>query len=74
MIAVLILTGIAVVRQRPGATVLGLGAFVLLVAAGCGGGSPAGVPAGTPAGAYQITVTAASGTLSHTTTLSLQVN
>jgi Beta-propeller repeat/Abnormal spindle-like microcephaly-assoc'd, ASPM-SPD-2-Hydin len=74
MIAVLILTGIAVVRQRPGATVLGLGAFVLLVAAGCGGGSPAGVPAGTPAGAYQITVTATSGTLSHTTTLSLQVN
>jgi len=53
-------------------------AFVLLLhAAGCGGGGttpPPPPPAGTPAGSYTINVTATSGNLSHTTTLTLVVN
>jgi hypothetical protein len=45
----------------------------LLVAAGCGGGGATGVPAGTQAGTYTITVVGTSGSLSHSTTLSIQV-
>jgi hypothetical protein len=51
-------------------------AFVML--AGCGGGSSSSTPSthttpGTPAGTYTATVTAASGSLQHTTTLTVVV-
>lgn len=67
-------------RQRLVAAVplAGIVLFVLLQAIGCGGGSstppPPPPPTGTPAGNYTITVTGASGNLTHTTTLTLVVN
>jgi Abnormal spindle-like microcephaly-assoc'd, ASPM-SPD-2-Hydin len=48
-------------------------ASILLVAA-CNSGGQANVPAGTPAGAYQITVMATSGSITHSITVGLQVN
>jgi len=47
---------------------------VLLWAACGGGGSPPPSQTGTPAGAYALTLTATSGSLSRSTTLTLQVN
>ncbi len=56
------------------ATALVVIAFATVCAvAGCNSGGSAGVPAGTPAGVYQITVTGTSGSLSHATSLTLQV-
>src|SRR6266852_1790735 len=56
------------------ATALVVIAFATVcVIAGCNSGGSAGVPAGTPAGVYQITVTGTSGSLSHATSLTLQV-
>ena len=65
-------------RQRfAGALPLsGLLLFLMLQAIGCGGGSsytPPPPPTGTPAGTYIVTMTATSGTLTHTTTLTLVV-
>ena len=55
-----------------------LALLFVLHAAGCGGGSssppPPPPPTGTAAGTYTINVTATSGALSHTTTLTLVVN
>jgi hypothetical protein len=65
---------VAMTRRRPALAVFGLAAALLLVSAGCGGGGQAGVPAGTPAGTYQITVTGTAGSLTNSTTLTLQVN
>jgi hypothetical protein len=66
-------------RQRfAGALPLaGLLLFLMLQAIGCGGGNstppPPPPPTGTPAGTYTVTVTATSGTLTHTTMLTLVV-
>ncbi|HWF40342.1 MAG TPA: SBBP repeat-containing protein [Candidatus Acidoferrales bacterium] len=60
-------------RRRPAIAAFGLAAALLLVSAGCGGGSQSGTPAGTPAGSYQIAVTGTSGSLTHSVTLALQV-
>jgi trimeric autotransporter adhesin len=48
--------------------------FLALVLAACGGGSTGGGSAGTAHGSSTITVTSTSGTLSHSTTVTLQVN
>jgi hypothetical protein len=60
------------ISHRPVLAGFGLVAL-LLAAAGCGGGNSTGVPAGTQAGTYTITVVATSGSLTHNTTLTLQV-
>jgi Beta-propeller repeat/Cep192 domain 4 len=44
-----------------------------LLAAACGGGTKTSVTAGTPAGTYPITIVGSSGSLTHTTTVTLQV-
>jgi IPT/TIG domain len=55
----------------------GLAIFLLLQAIGCGGGysspPPPPPPTGTPVGTYPVTVTATSGALTHTTTMTLVV-
>jgi hypothetical protein len=61
------------ISHRPVLAGSGLVALLLLAAAGCGGGNSTGVPAGTQAGTYTITVVATSGSLTHNTTLTLQV-
>jgi len=69
-------------RQRPSGAALVLSLALLFltlgVAGGCGGGGgttpPPPPPQGTRAGTYPITVTSTSGSLSHTTTLTLIVN
>ena len=60
-------------RRRPAIAAFGLAVALLLVSAGCGGGSQSGTPAGTPAGSYQVGVTGTSGSLTHTVNLTLQV-
>ncbi len=59
--------------------IAGLALFVALQIIGCGGGGGGSTPpppppvTGTPAGSYMVTVTATSGSLSHTSTLTLVV-
>jgi hypothetical protein len=47
--------------------------FAALVIGACNGGTSAGGGSGTPAGTYQIVIKGTSGSLSHSTTMSLQV-
>ena len=61
------------ILRRPALAGAGIVALLLIVAAGCGGGNSTGVPAGTQAGTYTVTVVATSGSLTHNTTLTLQV-
>jgi hypothetical protein len=80
-IMLLVLRGFARTRRRRLALSLpiaGLALFVVLQIIGCGGGAgstpPPPPPAtGTPAGSYLVTVTATSGTLSHSSTLTMVV-
>jgi hypothetical protein len=61
-------------RRRIPALALPMIAVVLLGMAGCSGGSTSSANApGTPAGTYTATVTAKSGSLSHTTALTVIV-
>ena len=73
-VLLLTLTMLARLRRLPVAALLSLAVMLLLLSAGCGSGSIAGVPAGTPAGTSQFTVIATSGSLTHTTVITLQVN
>jgi hypothetical protein len=65
-------------RRLGKVAVRGAGLFTLLLALcipsiGCGGG-PKTNPNGTPAGTYTYNVTATSGTITHTETVTLTVN
>ncbi len=62
-------------RGRRAAATLVFAAVLILFSVACNGGGQAGVPAGTPAGTYTVMVTAAtaSGTITHSTPLTLQV-
>lgn len=64
-------------RLKPASThwVLAATLLAVLLWAACGGGgSPPPSQTGTPAGAYALTLTATSGSLSRSGTLTLQVN
>jgi hypothetical protein len=73
-IAIAALISMASLKGRRARTALGASVVlaVLLAACSSGGGTP-GVPAGTPAGNSLVTVTALSGSISRTATVSLQV-
>jgi hypothetical protein len=73
-IAIAALISMASLQGRRARTALGASVVlaVLLAACSSGGGTP-GVPAGTPAGNSLVTVTALSGSISRTATVSLQV-
>lgn len=72
VLATLLRMMLALPRRRAGllATTVALG-FVFL--AGCGGNSMPPPPAGTPPGQYQLTVTATSGNITHSTAVTLIV-
>ena len=75
LIVLLALATVGIRRgQRRTKTVLGLAFGLALLLTSCGGGNLANTPPGTPAGTYQITVAATSGSITHTTTLTLNVN
>jgi hypothetical protein len=61
-------------RARRPLAALALAITLALFSVACGGGTRTGQTLGTPAGTYQVTVTGTSGTLSNSTTLSLNVN
>jgi len=79
LLSVLLLSLTRTRRQRFAAALplAGLVLFLMLQTISCGGGSsytpPPPPPAGTPAGNYTVTVTATSGSLTHTATLALVV-
>ena len=68
-----LITILAQSRRRPGIAGIGLVVLLVCVAAGCGGGNSTGVPAGTQAGTYTVTLAATSGSLTHSTNLTLVV-
>jgi len=76
LLAALLLATIALfgVRERRAAAMLVLVVVMICVSASCNGGGQAGAPSGTPAGTYQIGITGTAGVISHTATVTLQVN
>ena len=73
-LAILLVTSLRRGRMRLATASFGFAVILLFTTAGCSSGSQAGVPAGTPAGTYQVTVVGTSGSITHSTTLNLQVN
>jgi beta-propeller repeat-containing protein len=71
--AVLAICALAAVRRRPMTAAFGFAVVLLLASVACSGGNTPGVPGGTPAGTYQVTVTGTSGSVTSSTTLTLQV-
>ena len=73
----LLLIGCGLERRRQRTVMLAFAAAILVVSiAACGGGGGGGssAPTGTPPGTYNITITGTSGSLVHTTTVSITVN
>ena len=60
-------------RGRRAVAMLVLVVVMICVSASCNGGGQAGAPSGTPAGTYQIGITGTAGVISHTATVTLQV-
>jgi len=73
LIVLFMVLTVAVLRRRPFTASFGFAVVILLVSVACSGGSSSGVPVGTPAGNYQITVTGTSGSVTNSTSLTLQV-
>jgi hypothetical protein len=47
--------------------------MMIFMSVSCNGGGQAGTPPGTPAGTYQIGINGTAGAISHTATVTLQV-
>jgi hypothetical protein len=62
------------VRGRRVGAILVLVMVTIFMSVSCNGGGQAGGPTGTPAGTYQIGITGKSGVITHTATVTLQVN
>lgn len=73
LVALLLITIMCGQRGRRAAAGLVLAVTMMLLLVACSGGSQSGVPAGTPAGTYQVNVVGTSGSITHTATISLQV-
>jgi hypothetical protein len=74
MLALLLMTSLVVTGRRRAFVVLGVVTLFVVLWSACAGGSPAGVPRGTPAGTYNLTITGASGSATHSTRVTLTVN
>jgi len=70
----LVTTALFGLRGRRATAMLVLVVVMIFMSVSCNGGGQAGAPAGTPAGTYQIGITGTSGVISHTATVTLQVN
>jgi hypothetical protein len=71
LVATTVLFGL---RGRQVAAMLVLVVVMIFMSVSCNGGGQAGGPTGTPAGTYQIGITGKSGVITHTATVTLQVN
>jgi Protein of unknown function (DUF1573)/HYDIN/CFA65/VesB-like, Ig-like domain len=60
-------------RMRAAAQKLGFAILLVILAEACGGSGAVQTPTGTPRGTYTVRVTASSGTLSHTSMITLTV-
>jgi hypothetical protein len=59
--------------RRRALLALGMVTLLVLTWSACAGGSMVGVPRGTPAGTYNLTITGAAGSVTHSTTVNLTV-
>jgi hypothetical protein len=73
LLALLLSAVVPGLRVRRTLSALALALTVTLLSAACNGGTKAGVIPGTPAGTYQVSVVGTAGSITKTTTVSLQV-
>jgi hypothetical protein len=73
ILALLLMATLVVSGRRRALLALGMVTLLVLTWSACAGGSMVGVPRGTPAGTYNLTITGAAGSVTHSTTVNLTV-
>lgn len=74
LLSTMALAGMAAVRRLRVRTALGLAVFCLILCAGCDSKVATPTNTGTPVGTYTLTVSGSSGSVSHSTSVTLTVN